>query len=172
MTATATKTRRKAKPDVIAQAVTGKAPPLKGRDPKAQLEDAKKQARKDKAKLNRDKHELGFLKAFEPFAEKYGFPTPERNFKFSASRRWQLDFAWPHARGAKSGKYLMLAIEIQGATTFRGAKGGHATADGMQNDAEKLNAAQAAGWTVLYFTERTPYESMAKQVADYFLKNA
>lgn len=65
---------------------------------------------------------------------------PVTQHRFHATRRWRFDFAWPS---------LKLAVEIQGGTWIRGR---HARGSGIQQDAEKLNAAQRAGWCVLLFT--------------------
>lgn len=171
-TTEATKTRKKkAAADPITAAVTKGKPPLKGRDPKAQLDAATKEARKLKAKSNKDKHEKSFTEAFAPFAEKYNFPMPERDFQFLSGRKWKLDFAWPYAKSTRTGKFLMLAVEIHGGTSMRGVKGGHATHDGITNDADKANAAERAGWHLLTFTSKHTYEHMAKTVADWFLAN-
>ncbi len=105
-----------------------------------------------------------------------GLPVPERNHKFHPSRKWELDFAWPHQLviyhpdpGLKIGTLgvaeTRLAVEIQGAVWARkGAKrcpvcrempaGAHGRGAGLERDAEKLNAAQLLGWTVLQFTSR------------------
>lgn len=60
-------------------------------------------------------------------------------------RLWRFDLAWPDLR---------LAVEIHGGT--RGAAGrwgSHAGPGGLQNDCEKMNAAQMLGWVVLAFTD-------------------
>lgn len=67
-------------------------------------------------------------------------PPPEREFRFHPSRRWRLDFAWPQ---------LGIAIEVQGGTWNQGR---HSRPRGYENDCEKLNAAQTAGWCVLQAT--------------------
>lgn len=64
--------------------------------------------------------------------------------RFHPVRMWRFDYAMPSK---------MLAIEYHGHAGFVG-KGvsGHSTIKGLTNDCEKLNSAQAAGWTVLAFT--------------------
>lgn len=57
-------------------------------------------------------------------------------------RKWAWDFAWP--------EFNVLA-ELHGGEFARGKKA-HATGTGMRRDAEKANAANLAGWTVLAFT--------------------
>lgn len=69
-----------------------------------------------------------------------GIPEPTRELRFHPVRRWRLDMAWTDR---------MLAVEIQGGTWTRGR---HTRPHGYTNDAEKYNAAQLAGWTVLLFT--------------------
>ncbi len=66
-------------------------------------------------------------------------------FRFHPVRMWRFDLAVPAAR---------VAIEYQGhgSTGKSGHIGGHASIQGMSNDCEKLNAAQALGWRVLKFT--------------------
>lgn len=64
---------------------------------------------------------------------------------FHPTRKWRFDFAIPE---------IKLAIEYQGhgATGGGGHVGGHASMSGMAGDCEKINQAQALGWTVLLFT--------------------
>ena len=62
-------------------------------------------------------------------------PHYEREYRFHASRRWRLDFAWPAEK---------LAVEIEG-------RGRHQTFVGFRNDCEKYNAALQLGWRVLRF---------------------
>lgn len=69
-----------------------------------------------------------------------GLPDPERGWRFQPPRRWRLDLAWPDVR---------LAVEIQGGTW---ANGRHVRGEGYENDREKANNAQLAGWLVLEVT--------------------
>lgn len=69
-----------------------------------------------------------------------GLPEPVREHRFDRRRRWRLDFAWPAAR---------VALEVDGGLWTRGR---HTRPAGCQRDAEKLNAAALAGWTVLRVT--------------------
>lgn len=57
----------------------------------------------------------------------------EREFRFDPVRRWRADF---NVRG--------ILVEVQG-------RGRHQTVTGYRGDCEKLNAAQLAGWRVLWF---------------------
>lgn len=67
-------------------------------------------------------------------------PEPALEYRFAVERRWRFDVAWPEAR---------VAVEIDGGGWVRGR---HHRPAGYQADAEKLNAAVAAGWRVLRFT--------------------
>jgi hypothetical protein len=64
--------------------------------------------------------------------------------RFHPVRMWRFDYCLPSK---------MIAVEYHGHAGFVG-KGvsGHSTIKGLTNDCEKLNSAQAAGWTVLAFT--------------------
>jgi len=70
----------------------------------------------------------------------WGLPEPEREYRFDPTRRWRFDFAWPQYK---------LAVEVEGVTW---AGGRHQRVSGYEADAEKYNAAAAAGWKVLRFT--------------------
>lgn len=74
----------------------------------------------------------------------WGLPEPETEYRFDDVRRWRFDFAWPT---------FMVAAEVEGVLPpWAGAGGRHQRAAGYANDAEKYNAAQLSGWTVLRFT--------------------
>lgn len=64
-----------------------------------------------------------------------------RDYRFDASRRWSLDFAWPSQR---------LAIEVNGRR--------HRTLRGQRTDSEKLNEALRQGWRILH----TPSSGMSQ----------
>jgi very-short-patch-repair endonuclease len=66
----------------------------------------------------------------------------ESEFRFNASggRDWRLDRAHPAA---------MVGIEIDGGTWSNGR---HVREPGYSNDCEKINTAQAQGWTVFRLT--------------------
>jgi hypothetical protein len=111
-----------------------------------------------------------------------GLPTPAIEYRFCASRKWRFDFAfleWGLASGVSglgsgvsglgsgvsglgSGKprgprrqtpsptaFGGLAVEVQGGIWTRGR---HARGSGLVKEHEKLNAAAALGWRVLYCT--------------------
>jgi len=84
-----------------------------------------------------------------------GLPQPVREFRFAAPRRWRFDFAWPDSR---------IAVEIEGGIWSRGR---HVRPAGYARDAEKYNAAAAAGWVVLRYTSQqldTDPRSVVEQV--------
>lgn len=67
-------------------------------------------------------------------------PEPVTEYKFSPSRRWRFDFAWPDR---------MIACEVDGGTWSGGR---HVRGDGYERDCQKLNTATAEGWRVFRFT--------------------
>lgn len=69
-----------------------------------------------------------------------GLPTPQREYRFLASRRFRFDFAWPEQK---------VAVEIEGGTWVAGR---HTRGAGFEADCEKYNEAALAGWLVLRFT--------------------
>ena len=80
-------------------------------------------------------------------------PTPERQYRFHAKRRWLFDFAWPACR---------LAVEVEGLT--HGQRGRHQTFIGYHRDCEKYNAALLDDWRVLRFSQRHVREDSAVPV--------
>lgn len=85
-------------------------------------------------KKNSDAEEL---LAFHVRAAK--LQSPEREFRFDATRQWRFDFAWP----AK-----MIAVEVEGGIWN---KGRHTRGLGFLHDCEKYNCAELLGWMVLRF---------------------
>lgn len=69
-----------------------------------------------------------------------GLPEPQREFSFHHKRKWRFDLAWPT---------LLIAVEIEGGIWSGGR---HVRGEGYENDCEKYNEAQLAGWMVLRFT--------------------
>ena len=70
----------------------------------------------------------------------------EREYLFDSERDWRFDLAWPS---------LHIAVEVDGATHWRGRKRGvgrHSSPEGIAADNEKLNAALIAGWRVYRVT--------------------
>lgn len=70
----------------------------------------------------------------------YDLPTPEREYRFHASRRWRFDYAFV---AQKAG------VEIEGGAWSRGR---HTRGRGFLGDMEKYNEAQKLGWRVFRFT--------------------
>lgn len=69
-----------------------------------------------------------------------GLPEPEREVRFSPTRRFRFDFAWPDLR---------LACEVEGGT-YSGGR--HTRGSGFAADCEKYNLAMLTGWRVLRVT--------------------
>lgn len=69
-------------------------------------------------------------------------PSWQAEFRFDAKRRWRFDFAWPEKA---------IAVEVMGGT-WRGGR--HTRGAGYEQDCEKSNAAQRAGWRVFKYTSR------------------
>lgn len=67
----------------------------------------------------------------------YSLPTPTREHKFSADRRWRFDISWPDR---------LIFIECDGGEFVRGLR-----RHGGAKDCEKFNAAVLAGWTGFRF---------------------
>ncbi len=78
------------------------------------------------------------LYAFFPgLCRSHGIPEPKKEFRFSTTRRWRLDFAWPADR---------IALEVDGGVWTGGR---HTRGQGFIKDQEKRNHATIAGWRVL-----------------------
>ena len=75
-------------------------------------------------------------------------PHPDSEYHFAPhvdgkpARQWRFDFAWPDS---------LVAVEIQGGTWTGGR---HGTGVGIEQDAEKLNAAVSIGWRVALVTSK------------------
>lgn len=67
----------------------------------------------------------------------HGWPRPVAEYRFSPTRRWRFDFAWPGAH---------VALEIDGGTWIRGR---HVRPRGFLADLVKLNEAAMLGWRVI-----------------------
>lgn len=72
-------------------------------------------------------------------------PTPE--YRFNNSRRWRIDWAWPHCK---------LAVEIEGGVWARGR---HNRGKGFLADMEKYNELARLGWTLYRFTPQQKGEA-------------
>lgn len=78
-----------------------------------------------------------------------GLPVPEREYHFSDTRRWRLDFAYPERK---------IGIEVQGGIYSRGA---HSRGSGLERDYEKINTAQLMGYKVFQFSRKMIEDGMA-----------
>lgn len=67
-----------------------------------------------------------------------GLPKPELEYRFHPERRWRFDFAWPDSK---------VAIEVQGGLFVMGR---HTRGAALRKEHEKLNAAAAKHWGILY----------------------
>jgi hypothetical protein len=69
-----------------------------------------------------------------------GLPEPVPELRFAPPRRWRFDWAWERQR---------LALEVQGGIFGQGR---HTRGPALLKEFEKLNAAAAAGWRVIFCT--------------------
>lgn len=67
-------------------------------------------------------------------------PEPAREYRFSSTRRWRADFAWPDQK---------VIVEVEGGIYSHGR---HVRAAGFVKDCDKYNAAIALGYKVYRFT--------------------
>jgi hypothetical protein len=67
-----------------------------------------------------------------------GLPVPVGEYRFHPVRKWRFDYAWPDQK---------VALEVQGAVFVQGR---HTRGAGLRKEYEKLNAAAAEGWRVLF----------------------
>lgn len=67
-----------------------------------------------------------------------GIPKPVCEYRFKPDRRWRFDYAWLEER---------VALEVQGGVFTQGR---HTRGASLLKEWEKLNAAAAVGWRILY----------------------
>ena len=77
---------------------------------------------------------------FAAICKAEGLPVPEAEFRFAPPRRWRFDWAWPDHK---------IALECQGGLFVQGR---HSRGPALLKEHEKLNAAAAMGWRVLFTT--------------------
>jgi len=87
-----------------------------------------------------------------------GLPMPEFEFRFHDSRQWRSDFAWPDR---------MLLAEYEGGI-YTGGR--HTRGQGFDNDCEKYNEAELAGYRLLRFTHRMVATGMALEMTERALQ--
>jgi len=80
-----------------------------------------------------------------------GITDWQREYRFSDTRMWRLDFAWPKGR---------LGLEIHGGS-FSGGR--HVRGTGFAKDCEKMNALTLAGWRTLVYTTEQVNSGVAVQ---------
>jgi hypothetical protein len=87
-------------------------------------------------------------------------PRLTREVRFSAPRKWRLDFAHEPTK---------TAIECQGGIW---SKGRHARGAGILADYEKFNAATLAGWQVFYLTREMLNEETLRPIIRFVRQGA
>lgn len=93
--------------------------------------------KKEQARAKREALELTLLHQLRALGLTDGLV---QQHKFSDTRNWRFDFAWPD---------LKLAMEVDGGTWVGGA---HSRGSGIERDCEKLAAAVTFGWRVMRCT--------------------
>lgn len=74
-----------------------------------------------------------------------GLPEPQAEYRFAPPRRWRFDYCWPQHK---------VALEVQGGLFMRGG-GRHSRGGALRKEHEKLNAAAALGYRVLFVLPET-----------------
>lgn len=77
--------------------------------------------------------------SFALFLQHHGIGGWVRELAFAPPRRWRFDFAFPDA---------MVAVELEGVTSYGSHIGRHQSAKGFEADCEKYERALELGWTV------------------------
>lgn len=80
--------------------------------------------------------------AFVRLCVAHGLPAPVAELRFAPPRRWRFDWAWPASDGVGG-----VALEVQGGLFVRGR---HSRGAALLKEHEKLNAAAALGWRLLF----------------------
>lgn len=87
-----------------------------------------------------------------------GIPRPETEYKFHETRKWKMDFAWPHNFSdtacfldEKAVAYYTtlkpVCLEVQGGIFIQGR---HSRGAALIKEWEKLNEAACLGYRILY----------------------
>lgn len=90
--------------------------------------------------MKQQSFKLDPYKLFELSLKQLGFSGFQREYLFSPSRKWRIDFAWPD-------KYL--AVEIEGGTWSNHSR--HTRGSGYLKDIEKYNMLTLCGFHLLRF---------------------
>jgi hypothetical protein len=85
-------------------------------------------------------------------------PEPVAELRFAPPRKWRFDYAWPEQK---------LALEVQGGLFSNGR---HVRGAALLREHEKLNAAAALGWRVLYTTPQDISNGNAAVLVEQCLK--
>jgi hypothetical protein len=94
---------------------------------------------------------------FEHLWAEWGGPALTKEYKFSAARRWRLDYYIE--RGD-----VRIGVELEGGL-YSGGR--HSRPEGYRNDIEKYNAAAMAGITVLRLGTGQVDAAHVAEIADY-----
>lgn len=97
---------------------------------------------------------------FEALWERWGGPVLEREYKFSAARRWRADYCHTASR---------TIIELEGGIY---SEGRHTRAAGYLGDIEKYNAAAMLGYTVLRLGTGQVDDAHVGEIADWVQRKA
>jgi hypothetical protein len=87
-------------------------------------------------------------------------PEPVSELRFAPPRRWRFDFAWPAHK---------LALEVQGGLWTQGR---HSRGAALLKEHEKLNAAAALGWRVMFTTPAQVRSMEALKIVESVLRPA
>lgn len=80
--------------------------------------------------------------AIERLCKAVGLPEPVAEYRFHPTRKWRFDYCWPDPPH-------QLALEVQGGI-FSGGR--HTRGAALIREHEKLNAAAALGYRVVFCT--------------------
>ena len=87
-----------------------------------------------------------------------GLPEPEREFRFDPVRQWRADFCWIEQA---------IIVEVMGGIWIKGA---HSRGKRYDEDCEKQNDAEIAGWLYLRVTSMMIEDGRARAYIERALK--
>lgn len=96
--------------------------------------------------------------AFPILCRAAGLPEPVPELRFAPPRRWRFDWAWPDHG---------LALEVQGGLFVNGR---HSRGASLLREHEKLNAAAAKGYRVLFVTPQQIASGAAIPIVEQALR--
>ncbi len=120
------------------------------------LTDAEKQWKSAEEESEREK----LVRRFEELWRRWEGPALTKEYKFSAGRRWRMDYYHEATR---------TAIEIHGGVWTQGR---HTRGRGYLEDLEKMNAAQMLGIRVLQLGTGQVDDAHVGEIADYVRRQA